>query len=353
MAIVLVVVAIGTVVVWWTTAGGHARPAQTAHVSGALPTGSLAALQVAGALAIGPTGSLYIADVAAHRVLVRLSDGRFRVVAGSGEPGYSGNRGPALSARLSTVSDLAFSPTGSLFIVDGGRVRVIDPKGVIRTVAGNGRAAGRIAFGTPARSAALGTAGQNAGPSIAVARNGELYIATAHQLLRLTGRGTLDPVADLATTWPFHGSLDGLGRIAVDAQGDIDVSGVDGWSVWQVTPNGRAHALSPGSGARESGGGYSILQRAPGGTVYAENGPTILRITQHGLVPAFRINRVNGEYFWPTYFAFGEHGETYVDEIPGDSGFEAHQRLIATHAGHLTVLWHETNHGDQDSFGSK
>ncbi len=350
-AILLVLVASAAVVVSLTAARGHAGGGQAGHASGALPTGSLAALHVAGALAVGPTGALYVADVARHRVLVRLRDGRFRVVAGDGLDGYSGNGRAALNARLSTVSGLAFAPAGGLYLVDGGRVRVISPAGVIRTVAGNGRPAGRIAVGTPARSAALGTAGENGGPSIAVAPNGQLYIATAHQLLRLTSRGTLDPVADVATTWSLHGGLDGLGHIAVDGQGDIDVSGVNGWSVWQVTPNGRAHAISPGSGARESGGGYSVLQRAPGGTVYAENGPHILRVTPHGLVPAFTVSRVDGSYFWPTYFAFGAHGQTYLDEIPGDSGFEAHQQLIAIQGGHVTLLWHERNRGNHDSFG--
>ncbi len=320
---------------------------------GALPTGPLASLRVAGALAVGPTGALYVADVARHRVLVRLSDGRFRVVAGNGISGFSGNDGSALRAELSTVSALAFSPTGSLYLVDGGRVRVINPDGIIHTVAGSGQAARHIESGTPARSAPLGTAGPNAGPSIAVSPSGQLYIATSVQLLRLTAHGTLEPVRDVAATGLVHGDIGGLGHIAVDSDGNIDVSGVNGWSVWQVTPDGRAHGVGVGSSARESGGGYSILQRAPNGDVYAENGGTILRVEPHRLVPVFTIQKVRHQYFWPTYFAFGACGETYVDEIPGDGGFEAHQQLISIHKTQITLLWQERDRGSQDSFGPK
>jgi hypothetical protein len=273
------------------------------------------------------------------------------VIAGTGISGYSGNGGSALGADLSTISGLAFSPTGSLYLVDGGRIRVISPNGIIDTVAGDGRPVREITRGAPARSAALGTARQNAGPAIAVAPDGELYITTLRQVLRLSAHGTLQPVPDIAATSPVHGSLDGLGNIAVDGGGNIDVSGVNGWSVWQITRGGQAHEVGPGSGARQSGGNDSVLQRAPDGTVYAENGPAILRVTPDRLLPAFRITKVDHEYFTPTHFAFGARGETYLDEIPGDNGFEAHQQLISIRDAHTTLLWQERNRGTHDSFG--
>jgi hypothetical protein len=360
IAILLALVAVGVGVVALTAARGHARVSSADHTAGALPNGSLTSLHVAGALAVGPSGALYVADTKRHRVLVRLPDGRFRVIAGDGVDGYSGDGGSALHAELSTISGLAFSPAGNLYTVDGGRVRVITPAGVIHTIAGDGRPDQRIgrptqliAAGTPARSAALGTAAANAGPSIAFAPNGTLYITTASQILRLTSQHTLQPVPAVVRTGPFRGPLGSIGRVAVDVRGDIDVSGVNGYSVWQVPPGGQAREVGGGSGARQSGGGDSVLQRAPNGTVYAERGPHILRVTSHRLLPAMTINKVHGEYFEPTYFALGAHGETYLDEIPGDAGFEAHQQLIAVHDAHATLLWQEGNHGHRDSFGPR
>ncbi len=57
-------------------------------------------------------------------------------------------------------------------------------------------------------------------------------------MLRLTADRTLEPVRDIAATGPVHGSLSGLGDIAIDGSGDLDVSGVNGWAVWQITPDG-------------------------------------------------------------------------------------------------------------------
>src|ERR1700726_2253782 len=78
----------------------------------------LVPLEVAGKLAVGPNGALYVADVGGDRILARLPDGRFRVVAGNGRVGFSGDGGAAVDAELSGVSDLAFSPAGALYIAD-------------------------------------------------------------------------------------------------------------------------------------------------------------------------------------------------------------------------------------------
>ena len=80
-------------------------------------------------LAVGPTGALYVADVARDRILVRLPDGRFRVVAGDGKAGFSGDGGPAVRAELSGISDLASAPDGMLYIADSGRVRTVGRDG--------------------------------------------------------------------------------------------------------------------------------------------------------------------------------------------------------------------------------
>jgi hypothetical protein len=105
--------------------------AAASATAGVIPAGALASLGVAGPLTVAPNGALYVTDVARDRILVRLPDGRFRVVAGNGKVGFSGDGGPAVDAALSGVSDLAFSPAGALYVADGGRVRVIGRDGVI------------------------------------------------------------------------------------------------------------------------------------------------------------------------------------------------------------------------------
>jgi len=315
-----------------TTTGGGLSAA-------GLPTGTLATLHVAGKLAVGPNGALYVADVGGDRILVRLPDGRFRVVAGDGKVGFSGDGGPAVRAELSSVSDLSFAPDGALYVADGGRVRVIGRNGVIRTIAGDGRQSKAVANGTPALSGPLGSTNSMAvrgdGLSIAFSPRGQLYISTGSQVLRLTNAGTLATVRAVATSGLVRGSLRDFGPIAIDGQGNIDLAGsFTGWSIWQIAPSGAAREVGF---ARQTGGDFATLERDPNGVVYAEDESTIARIESLRLVPTFRIG------FPLIHFAFGPHGTFYADDYPGGTAFEKHQKLVSVHNSHISLLWREKN----------
>jgi serine/threonine-protein kinase len=78
-------------------------------------------------IAVGPDGSLYIADTENYRVRVVGPDGTISTLAGSGEPGFSGDGGTAAEARLKPKS-VAVGPDGSVYMADTcGRIRRIDP----------------------------------------------------------------------------------------------------------------------------------------------------------------------------------------------------------------------------------
>jgi hypothetical protein len=329
--------------------GDAADTAAGPRATGVLPLGPVATLHVAGPLAAAPDGALYVADVADNRVLVRMPNGRFRVVAGDGRAGFSGDGGPAVRAKLVAISDLAFAPDGRLYVADGGHVRVVERNGVIHTVAGSGhgRPLQTIANGTPALAAPLGPArplvGRARPLSLAVSPSGQLYISTGSQILRLTATGRLDVLRTVMTSGPYAGHpLSGFGPIAVDGDGNIDVAGVNGWAIWRASPDGSARQIGSAAGARESGGDNSVLERGPGGAVFSEDGPTIERVGHNRLVSVFTfVKRVNGEFFWLTYFAFGPGGTTYADEIPGGQAFEAQQQLVAVIGTRVTLVWQQ------------
>jgi RHS repeat-associated protein len=94
-------------------------------------------------LALDSSGNLYIADRYGCRVARLDTSAKMTTVAGTGSCGYSGDGGPASSARLGYLYGIALDAGGNLFIADNSsaRVRRVDRQGIIATVAGNGTAA--------------------------------------------------------------------------------------------------------------------------------------------------------------------------------------------------------------------
>lgn len=93
-------------------------------------------------------------------------------VAGTGENGYSGDGGPAGAAKISRPMRMTFDQSGTLYFADADNnlVRKVTPDGTIETIAGTGEP-GFKGDGGPARQAALSFP-----LSVAVDKNGNLYI---------------------------------------------------------------------------------------------------------------------------------------------------------------------------------
>ncbi len=141
---------------------------------------------------------LYIADGRNNQVRkVDAVTGVVSTVAGTGEAGFSGDGAPATAARLWGPSDVALDANGNLYIADQNnkRVRRIDPRGYIATVAGNG-AFGYNGDGGLAINAALSS------PSgIAVDDAGNLYIADKYnyRVRKVSAQGIVSTIAGNGT----------------------------------------------------------------------------------------------------------------------------------------------------------
>jgi streptogramin lyase len=107
-------------------------------------------------LATGPDGSLYVGDSENHRVRRAAPDGIISTLAGNGDGGYGGDGGPAVKAQLSFPRGVAVGPDGSLVIADCGNsvIRQLRPDGTILTIAGTG-SEGYTGDGGPALQAQL------------------------------------------------------------------------------------------------------------------------------------------------------------------------------------------------------
>lgn len=154
-------------------------------------------------IGLGPDGQIYWADGTLNRIkradLKRIDPatkaGWVTIVAGSETMGFSGDGGPAREAELEVPAAIAFDAQGNLFIADhnNARVRRVDAKsGIITTVVGNGRR-GFSGDGGPAVEASL-----NAPSGIALDGEGNLYIADAgnHRIRKVEGKtGQISTVA--------------------------------------------------------------------------------------------------------------------------------------------------------------
>jgi hypothetical protein len=143
---------------------------------------NLARLNAPRGVAVAADGSLYIADTNNHRIRRVAQDGLISTVAGTGLVGFSGDGGPATLAQLNFPHGLAMGPDGSLYIADkqNHRIRRIEPGGMITTVAGNG-VGGFDGHGIPATQTRL-----RAPEAVAVRPDGAVYIAdTDNHFVRL------------------------------------------------------------------------------------------------------------------------------------------------------------------------
>ena len=104
-----------------------------------------AVLHAPGGVAFDDEGNLYIADTLNQRVRRVDVNGQIATVAGSGVAAFQGDGGPAIFAELNLATNplegmgqaIAVGPTGDVFIADGAnhRLRRLDVKGVINTIA--------------------------------------------------------------------------------------------------------------------------------------------------------------------------------------------------------------------------
>ena len=97
-----------------------------------------------GRVAALPDGSFVVTD--GNRVFRISPEGATATVAGRGDCGYSGDGGPAISARLALPQGLAPLPDGAFLIADGpnARIRQVSRNGIITTVAGGGGLSGAL-----------------------------------------------------------------------------------------------------------------------------------------------------------------------------------------------------------------
>lgn len=228
-------------------------------------------LVIAQDVVAGADGSLFASDSSGSRIWRYFANGTRVLYAGNGAFAYSGDGGPASAAALAHPYGLAMGPDGTLYIADSAndRLRAIGPDGLIRTIAGPpaledpedvalaadgtfyvaGAGADRVWRVTPAGAVEVvaGTgragwwgdggravdAGLSAPEGVAVGADGSIYIAD-------TGN---DRVRRVAPDGTIH-TLLGHGRGGVELDGPVAVGIASDGDLVVLEQNGRLRTFA-------------------------------------------------------------------------------------------------------------
>ncbi|OGQ05734.1 MAG: hypothetical protein A3F82_09360 [Deltaproteobacteria bacterium RIFCSPLOWO2_12_FULL_44_12] len=151
--------------------------------------------------------------------------------------GFSGDGGPATSAKLNRPESIAVDTQGNIYIADvyNERIRKVTPDGIITTVAGTGRGSfpGYLGDGGPATSADL------VPRAVAVDTQGNIYIADMlfYRLRRVSTDGKIDTVPGNGEQVTTTTLIDIFG-IAVDTQGNIYMAFHSDSRIYKLTTDG-------------------------------------------------------------------------------------------------------------------
>ncbi|HLK67398.1 MAG TPA: hypothetical protein VKU19_28375 [Bryobacteraceae bacterium] len=213
-----------------------------------------AALAGPTSVALDTAGNLYIADYNNNRIR-KVTGGTISTIAGTGNPGFTGDGGPAIQATLTGPEGIALDSAGNLYIADTFNVRIRKVSGgTISTVAGNG-VAGYSGDGRLATAASL-----NLPRNVALDSRGNLFIGDGNnQVIREVSGGTITTVAGNGLSGALgdggpatSGSISYPSGIAVDSGGALYIADIYNARVRKVV-NGTITTVA-GNGQGSFGG---------------------------------------------------------------------------------------------------
>jgi uncharacterized protein (TIGR03437 family) len=137
-----------------STIAGNGNNLQQGNPAGDGSAATSVAIENPLAVAVDSAGIVYFSG--GSRIYKIDSSGILHTVAGTGTRGYSGDTGPAISAKLFAALALTLDSAGNLYFADPTnlRLRKVDTSGIMTTVAGNGTS-GFSGDGGPAIAAQL------------------------------------------------------------------------------------------------------------------------------------------------------------------------------------------------------
>jgi Fe-S cluster biogenesis protein NfuA len=248
-----------------TTIAGGGAPCWSPPGCGDGAAATDAELSFPNGVAVGPDGSIYIADTGNNEIRKVSPSGTITRFAGTGsgcsQPPNCGDGGPATNAQLSAPAAVAVDRSGAVYVADTGdsELRKVSPSGTITRIAGTGvfcASAPSCGDGGPATSAQLNFPG-----GIAVDQAGNLLIAdggdhevrkvlTSATITRVAGSGKQcsAPAACGDGSAATSAQLNGPDGVAVAANGTLYIADSGDNEVRRVSAAGKISSVA-GTGA--------------------------------------------------------------------------------------------------------
>lgn len=232
-------------------------------------------------IAIGPDGSVYVADTGNHTIRKITPQGVVSTLAGT--TGVSGSaNGPGSVARFDSPWAVAVDAAGWVYVADAYNhaVRVIEPAGFVTTFAGD--------VGVSGRRDGVGTAARFYYPlGIAVDSGRNIWVSDwgNNSVRKITQSGVVSTIA--GDTGGSAGWVDGQGTtsrldspsgIAVDGAGNVYVSDSYNNVIRRIVPSGYVSTVAglPWSPGNVSGVGTAARFATPAGLAVSADGRRIV-----------------------------------------------------------------------------
>lgn len=313
---------------------GDNRPATSASIS---PQG----------IAVDNAGNLLIADTGNHRVRrVNLATGVITTIAGSGEPGFSGDGGSATAANLNLPIAVGVDKEGNVYISDTGnlRVRRIDARtGVITTVAGNGES-------TPVGDGGKATEAGFSPGSISIDSAGNVFISDeTHKTVRrvdastgiiTTVAGNGDTAFNSDNIPATNAAINPLGGVVVDGNGNLFIGDFDNNRIRRVDAISGLISTVAGNGSQGFSGDGGKVTRAsldePRGVAIDAAGNIYIADTNNN-----RVRRVDGNTgVIETIAGNGQEGFSGDKGPATEASLNGPRGIWLTNNGHLLIADH-------------
>jgi uncharacterized protein (TIGR03437 family) len=288
---------------------------------GGAPSGAI--FNQPSAIAFDSAGNLYIADTVNNRIRRATfgSSAVIRTVAGNGAAAYSADNVLATLSALNGPRGVAVDAAGNLYIADtaNNRIRKVDTRGIITTVAGTGTA-GFSGDGGPAAQAQL-----NSPRGIALDSAGNLYIADyLNSRIREVVNGNIATIAGGVNPVFGYGGDGGLATnallnfpsaVAVDASGNVYISDTQNNAIRQLTPIQSPPIINRG-GVQSAGNFGAFFSAAPGswieiyGSSLASNARAWAASDFNGIYAPYKLDNttvtIGGQYAFISYISGGQ-----------------------------------------------